>query len=58
MLVQFGPPKDHGLNGHRQRGGVGPPVKTRKTTIEFIDYWLDFDRKPRSEKWGVRSCAP
>ena len=50
MSVQFGPPKEHGLNGHGRRGGVGPPVKTRKTTIEFIDYWLDFDRKPRIEK--------
>ena len=55
MSVQFGPPKEHGLNGHGRRGGVGPPVKTRKTTIEFIDYWLDFDRKPRIEKRVVEA---
>ena len=57
MSVQFGPPKVHGLNGHGQRGGVGPPVKTRKTTIEFIDYWLDFVRKSRIEK-RVFEAAP
>ena len=44
-------------NGHGWRGGVGPPVKTRKTTIEFIDYWLDFDRKPRIENGCSNRCT-